>query len=281
MLISKIIKAIFSINNEMQQSKHYKVFRILGFKIKFRDKNKEFLDLLKNIDSKYTELSEKIEYEFNNIRGILNNKDYVSIKKEINRIVANESASYVLEKMPMIKRLSTGFEVLDYALTNTLLDGLYLEFGVYSATTINHISSQVPNIQIYGFDSFEGLPEDWRAGFEKGVFAVDNLPKVNKNVTLIRGWFNESLPKFLDNHPEQCAFIHVDCDLYSSATTVLDLLHNRIKSGTVIVFDEYFNYPGWQNGEFKAFEEFCDKYSMKYEYIAFNEQHEQCAVKIL
>jgi hypothetical protein len=50
--------------------------------------------------------------------------------------------------------------------------------------------------------------------------------------------------------------------------------------GTVIVFDEYFNYPGWENHEFKAFQEFVEQTNLKYEYLAYNRRHEQVAVKI-
>ena len=60
-----------------------------------------------------------------------------------------------------------------------------------------------------------------------------SLPKVKENVELHKGWFNESLPPFLEQHPGPVAFIHVDCDLYSSTKTLLDLLAPRIRPGTV------------------------------------------------
>ena len=76
---------------------------------------------------------------------------------------------------------------------------LWLEFGVASGKTINYIS-KFTNDTVYGFDSFEGLPEKWRNGFDKGCFNRNgNLPKVNKNVTLIKGWFDETLPNFIEN----------------------------------------------------------------------------------
>jgi hypothetical protein len=40
---------------------------------------------------------------------------------------------------------------------------LWLEFGVASGRTINYISN-FTNDKVYGFDSFEGLPEKWRNG---------------------------------------------------------------------------------------------------------------------
>ena len=138
--------------------------------------------------------------------------------------------------------------------------GLVLEFGVYSGTTVNHIANS-SGWRIDAFDSFEGLPETWRDGYEKGKFARGKLPEVADNVCLHVGLFDNSLPEFLnslENSNLPIKYLHIDSDLYSSAKTIFDQLGNRIVAGSVIVFDEYFNYPGWKNGEFKAFQEFVD-----------------------
>ena len=65
------------------------------------------------------------------------------------------------------------------------------------------------------------------------------------------------LPKFILNNDKDASFIHIDCDLYASTKTILDNLDKKIKPGTVILFDEYFNYPSWKKHEFKAWQEFC------------------------
>jgi hypothetical protein len=158
-------------------------------------------------------------------------------------------------------------------------DGLYLEFGVFAGRTINHVAKLV-NQRIYGFDSFEGLPERWRDLYDAGRFKVARLPSVRPNVTLVKGWFNETLPGFLKDHPGDVSFLHVDCDLYSSTVTILDCLKPRIKAGCVIVFDEYFNYPGWKEGEYKAFQEFIAAEKWGYEYLGYNRLNEQVAVRI-
>ena len=159
-----------------------------------------------------------------------------------------------------------------------------MEFGVYKGETINIISEAKPDKIIYGFDSFEGLPEDWRYqwnfNFSKGSFGLNGkMPRVNSNVRLVKGWFNETLPEFVKAHREPCAFIHVDCDLYSSTKTIFDNLKDKIVSGTVIAFDEFFNYPGWQEGEYKAFTELVAEKNFEFEYIARTDK-EQVAVKI-
>ena len=105
---------------------------------------------------------------------------------------------------------------------------LWLEFGVASGKTINYISN-FTNDKVYGFDSFEGLPEKWRDGFDKSTFNRNgNLPKVNSNVKLIKGWFNDTLLNFIQKQNKKVSFIHMDADLYSSTKYVLDILKNYI-----------------------------------------------------
>jgi hypothetical protein len=154
---------------------------------------------------------------------------------------------------------------------------LICEFGVFMGETINHIAT-LTDRPVFGFDSFEGLPERWRDGANQGVFAIPELPKVRKNVTLIKGWFNETLPVFLKQHPAPIGFLHIDSDLYSSAKTILELLEPRLKPGAVIVFDEYFNYPEWQEGEYKAFMEYLEKTGLTFEFIGYHCNDQQVAV---
>ncbi len=166
------------------------------------------------------------------------------------------------------------FKVLEYALNKIKATptNLFLEFGVYKGKSINYCADILKDTKFYGFDSFEGLPEDW-SGFNlaKGEFNIKEGMQsldIRQNIELIKGWYNESLPKFLKEVQGDISFLHIDCDLYSSTKTVFDNLYDRIKSGTIIVFDEYFNYPNWQNHEYKAFQEFVKKYNVEYEYLA-------------
>jgi Macrocin-O-methyltransferase (TylF) len=157
---------------------------------------------------------------------------------------------------------------------------LICEFGVFSGKTINCMADQVPNRSLHGFDSFEGIPAGWNF-LDRGHFKVSSLPSVGKNVTLIKGWFDETLPKFLADHSQDVALLHIDSDLYSSAKTIFELLGPRIGAGTVIVFDEFFNYPFWDEGEYKAFNEFVSEHQVKFEYLGFCTHSEQLAVRIV
>jgi hypothetical protein len=139
----------------------------------------------------------------------------------------------------------------------------------------------MPERTIFGFDSFEGLPEDWRGPFSSGVFSRGGqLPVVPANVHLVKGWFDEVLPGFAAAHLGPAALLHVDCDLYSSTKCIFRELGDRIHPGTVIVFDEYFDYPGWEEHEHRAFAEFVAASGLGYRYIAYNRLHEQVAVVI-
>jgi len=153
-------------------------------------------------------------------------------------------------------------------------DTLWLEFGVFTGNTVNYISNFTSDY-VYGFDSFEGLPEDWRDGINKGRFNMNgNLPQVNKNVKLIKGWFNETLPEFIKTHNKKVSFIHMDADLYSSTKCIFDNLKDYIDTDCIIVFDELINYPGFdgERGELKAFYEFVTENKVDYEWIGMDGQ---------
>lgn len=199
------------------------------------------------------------------------------------RIATKTSASYVYKNMLCVPAFSSHEDLRTYAVSSIKLGGLVLEFGVFEGNSINAISRLLIERLVYGFDSFEGLPEDWNYGNFKGTFDVRGmLPKVNENVVLIKGWFDETLPLFANEHKgEACAFIHIDCDLYASTKTVFFHLHSMITSGTVILFDEYFNYPGWEAGEFKAFKEFLNETGLQYRYIGYVPTREAVAVQII
>ena len=162
-------------------------------------------------------------------------------------------------------------------------NGLWLEFGVYNGTTINLIAKNIKDREIFGFDSFLGLPEDWRGSLKKGHFSRDGVPpEVESNVTLISGWFNETVPNFVSNNEiDFVSFLHIDCDLYSSTIEVLNNFHNLIKKGTVILFDEFFNYPEWRDHEYRALMEFSNKYDVQFEYIAYGGHFQQVLIQIL
>lgn len=189
------------------------------------------------------------------------------------------SARFAAAHMPTVPIYHHAHATLEYAVKPAPSGGMALEFGVYSGTTLEIIARLRGDGEVFGFDSFQGLPEDWRSTFPRGTFGVDELPRV-PGAELVVGWFDQTLPGFLAGHPGPVAFVHVDADLYSSATTILEHVGPRLVPGSVIIFDEYFNYPGWENHEHRAWCEYVERTGTPFRYEAYTANHEQVVVRI-
>lgn len=180
------------------------------------------------------------------------------------------------QQLPAV--MGSGIEVFKHGLAAANPDGLVLEFGVRFGTSIRIISTMVD--AIHGFDSFEGLPDEWHHE-PKGSYTTKGVvPVVPANVSLHVGWFDETIPKFLAQHPGPVRFINVDCDIYSSTKTLLELLAPRMVVGSVIVFDEYIGNEHWRQDEYKAFQEAVEKHGWQYEYLCFSFFTKQVGVRI-
>jgi Methyltransferase domain len=212
-------------------------------------------------------------------RIALNQASNISLARQRRALVL--TADYVERYLANTKITDSKFDLLACALRQADVAGdrLICEFGVFRGDTINHLARLTPK-PIFGFDSFEGLPEGWGHGLSKGHFALKKLPEVRSNVTLIKGWFDQTLPSFLEQHKGVIGFMHVDCDLYSSTKIIFSQLKSRLAPAAVIVFDEYFNYPGWEEGEYKAFQEFLADSGLEAEFIGYNCKGEQVAVRL-
>tara|TARA_R110000824_G_scaffold240980_1_gene429639 strand:+ start:11918 stop:12622 length:705 start_codon:yes stop_codon:yes gene_type:complete len=159
-------------------------------------------------------------------------------------------------------------------------EGLHCEFGVNRGSTISIISSHIGDSTIYGFDSFEGLPEKWDDENPKGVYSLGGkIPPgpLNKaaqtdpgmyntemhaaltgwpeNVELVQGMVEATVPKFLSEYKGNFAFAHLDLDIYSATRSVLQNIVSRVQSGTILAFDELLDYPTYREHEIKALAE--------------------------
>jgi hypothetical protein len=120
----------------------------------------------------------------------------------------------------------------------------YLEFGVSSGTSIRRWADINTDewSRFVGFDSFEGLPEDWGKKSPKGAYSVNGRIPVTTDprISFVKGWFQDSLPDFLASFSIRSQLIvHIDADLYSSAAYALAKLDPLLKPGTIVIFDEY------------------------------------------
>ncbi|WP_235079192.1 class I SAM-dependent methyltransferase [Amycolatopsis orientalis] len=192
---------------------------------------------------------------------------------------ALESNVFARENLIGAKHFGSPKETLEYALSLAPTGGMALEFGVASGNTLRTITAARKATEVYGFDSFDGLPEAWLNGMPAGAFARDDLPDV-PGAELVVGLFSDSLPGFLEKHPGPVDFVHVDGDLYSSAKTVLDNVGPRLRVGSIVHFDEFFNFPGWKRHEYRAWTEHVEKTGVEFAYEAYTYNDNQVTVRI-
>jgi hypothetical protein len=149
---------------------------------------------------------------------------------------------------------------------------LVMEFGVFKGGMINHQAGKFPELKFVGFDSFEGLQGEWSGMAPAKTFDLGGkLPKVRSNVRLVKGWFAESGPRWKAENPGSDAplLVHVDCDTYAATVDVLELCSDYVEHGLVFHFDDYFGFPNWRTGGFKALQEIAEKRRWRLTYLSY------------
>ena len=181
------------------------------------------------------------------------------------------------KKLPPVT--GSNLDTFKLAMAAARTEGLVLEFGVRHGNTIRQIA-RLAGQEVHGFDSFEGLPEEWHHEPKGSYTTKGHKPQVPSQVQLHAGWFEDTLPEFLAHHAGNVRLVNIDCDIYSSTRTVLEALAPRIVRGSVLVFDEYIGNAHWREDEFKAFQEAVKQYGWRYEYLSFSFFTKQVVVLI-
>ncbi len=163
----------------------------------------------------------------------------------------------------------TRFEVFDAALdiADSAAQPLYLEFGVWQGESMRYIASRLTldAARFVGFDSFEGLPDDWTATFGRGAFSTSGAPPAatDARVSYVKGWFEDTVPAFVIP-PHDRLIVNIDCDIYSSAAVVLAAIGPALATGDLLYFDEFHD----RLHEGRAFHEFRVASGQSYRVIA-------------
>jgi len=144
---------------------------------------------------------------------------------------------------------------------------LLLEFGVHEGYSMRYFLRAFRNAEsrFYGFDSFEGLPEVW--GHKAiGTFSTDGrVPEIDdRRVTWVKGWFQDTLPRFEIPGGFAAVLVHLDADLYSSTLFTLAQLWGRVPSFYAI-FDEFFGH------ETRALYNFAQAFPSSIEFLAHDD----------
>ena len=162
--------------------------------------------------------------------------------------------------------------------------GLWLEFGVRSGVSAKFFAKYALQYasqnRLYGFDAFEGIRDNWSSISEPaGSFSLNGIvPPPITGCEFVIGWVEDTLPNFLSVHADEpIVFAHFDFDVYKPTKFALESIRERLRPGSIIMFDEFHGYPGWEFNEKKALDEVLSPNT--YKFIAFSRK--QAAIKIL
>ena len=206
----------------------------------------------------------------------------LSALRTLDRYDIIDAALYLHEKVDdNLQFTGTSYQTFDTLAPKVSSEGLILEFGVRNGHSTHRLAELFPKRTVYGFDSFQGLPEAWHEEAAGSYTTMGRIPKLPANVELVRGWFEDTLPGFVAAHPEPVALMNVDCDIYSATVTIFRELDRQIVPGTIIVFDEYIGNKTWREDEFKAFQEWVSANGIRYRYVTASPYTKQVSVEIL
>lgn len=145
--------------------------------------------------------------------------------------------------------------------TVSKIDGDFIDLGVGMGgmSLFLGLRAREHGRRMYCLDSFTGLPA-LHSELDNPVFQEGDYGPPNGNTTtqwkerllkrvkdyglqevveIVPGYFNDTLPKF--GSSKKFAFVHIDCDLYTSVRPVLDALYDLVSDGGYIVVDDFFH----------------------------------------
>ncbi len=157
-------------------------------------------------------------------------------------------------------------------------DRPFYEFGVWRGESFKYLIKTFK--KGYGFDTFEGLPEDWGKNKE-GTYSADGIIPNIDGGTFIAGEFEDTLPTFYSKPRPMASIINFDADLYSSTLCALSYSKSVIDKDTILIFDEFIINRNWEQDEYKALNEFCSNNNLTYEVLAVSYFSMQVAVKLI
>jgi len=168
--------------------------------------------------------------------------------------------------------------LFDSMIKKSKKDRPFYEFGVWRGESFKYLINTFK--KGYGFDTFEGLPEDWHHE-KQGTYSADGgIPNIDGG-TFIAGKFEDTLPTFFAESRLVASIINFDADLYSSTLCALNYSKSVIDKDTILIFDEFITNTNWEQDEYKALNEFCSNNNLSYEVLAVSYFTMQVAVKLI
>ena len=156
-----------------------------------------------------------------------------------------------------------------YTIKMDQVKGDYAEFGCFTGSSLKHAINCYNQyfegnnkIFFYGFDSFEGFPEQVHStfvneNFKSNYFKVKKIEKKIKNCKIIKGFFDKTLTEeFIKKKIKTIAFAFIDCDLAVSSRPVLKFIMPRLISGSFLMIDDFYNIDKNSNSILKEFKKY-------------------------
>ena len=144
-------------------------------------------------------------------------------------------------------------KILDLVIDSIDIEGDIIECGSYKGGSgilmALLLKSLKSDKKIHLFDSFEGLPEPHKKdkGYKKGQFKsdYDALSQViirlglDSHIVLHKGWFDTTVPAYIEGSSAPISLFHIDCDLYNSTMGCFPQLYPLVQPQGVVILDDY------------------------------------------
>ena len=175
------------------------------------------------------------------------------------------SIQWILDQPVMPQIHFNRWSMFDSAIRQADPDRPFYEFGVWMGDSFRYLIDHFPHG--FGFDTFDGLPEDWH-GLPRGSYtSFGEVPNILGGEFVV-GEFKDTLPVFFATRRLKAGLMNFDADLYSSTISALTEASSVIDERTMLIFDEFIVNHNWEQDEYRALEEFCRQRGASYEVLA-------------
>jgi hypothetical protein len=194
---------------------------------------------------------------------------------------AQSAAQWIYRHAERVPQYATRVEMLEAICSGTLISGDLAEFGVFTGAVTRFLRPRFPDRAYHAFDSFRGVPEQMALSVAKNAFDQGGVvPDLPEGVTIHAGWFEDTVPIYRQHYSGVLALVYIDCDLYESVCTVLDGVADQLRPGSIVAFDDWYNFPNWEAHSYRALNEFVARTGLSFEPIGVTTTEHSVAFRV-
>ncbi len=173
-------------------------------------------------------------------------------------------------------------DLLEAVLPLVPAEGDFAEFGVFKGAVTWFLRPRFPDRAYHAFDSWQGVPEAMSLAVTKFGFDLGGaVPDLPADTTVHVGWFEDTVPNWRERFNSTLAFAYIDCDLYESVRTVLEGMADRLRHDSILVFDDWYNFPNWQAHSLRAANEWTERHGLSLEPLGFTVLEHAAAFRVI